>query len=52
MSIYPIHTNKYEESNESIRLFAPAGGVIVDCTIVHSPLQYNVVRGPFIGYWK
>lgn len=46
MSIYPIHTNKYEESNQSIRLFAPAGGVIVDCTIVHSPLQYNIVRGP------
>jgi len=46
MSIYPIHTNKYEESNESIRLYAPAGGIIVDCIVDHSPLQYNVARGP------
>ena len=46
MSIYPIHTNKYEDSNESIRLYAPDGGVISDCVIEHLPIQYNVVRGP------
>ncbi len=46
MSIYPIHTNKYENSNESIRLYAPAGGIISDCINQNNPIQYNVVRGP------
>ena len=46
MSIYPIHTNKYEDSNESIRLYAPVSGVISDCIVEYLPLQYNVVRGP------
>ena len=38
--------NKYEDSNESILLLAPAGGVITDCQSEYSPERYTVLEGP------
>ena len=46
MSIYPVQMNKYEDSNESILLLAPAGGVITDCESEYSPERYTVLDGP------
>ena len=46
MFIYPVQMNKYEDSNETIRLFAPSGGVITDCQSETSPEKYTVVEGP------
>ena len=46
MSITPVGLNQFEDSNDSIRFFAPSGSIITDCQQYYLPSQFTVLEGP------